>query len=99
MTRATTLPARPADPASTPPPAGTLTGPRPVGYFERTLPPALILGTFFAVTLPMAAAVRWAGTGVTVWVYLWLFGMTHFVLTLTVYLQSHNLRHFAATWR
>ncbi|HET6573011.1 MAG TPA: hypothetical protein VFG68_05370 [Fimbriiglobus sp.] len=83
----------------TPSPADTPAPPRPVGYFERTLPPALILGTFFAVTLPMAALVRWADTGVVVWVYLWLFGMTHFVLTLTVYMQSGNLRHFAATWR
>lgn len=100
MSQAIAPPARPAaDVAATPPPAGTLAGPRPLGYFERSLPPALILGTFFVVTLPMAALVRLTSTGVVVWVYLWLFGMTHFVLTLTVYMQSRNLRHFAATWR
>jgi hypothetical protein len=27
-------------------------------------------------------------------VYIWLFGLTHFVLTLSVYLQAENLRHF-----
>lgn len=100
MSQATTLPARPAaDLCATPSPTGTLAGPRPVGYFEQRLPPALILGTFVVVTLPMAALVQWTGTGAMVWVYLWLFGMTHFVLTLTVYMQSRNLRHFASTWR
>jgi hypothetical protein len=33
------------------------------------------------------------------WIYIWLFGMTHFVLTLTIYLQSANLRFFASTWQ
>lgn len=81
-----------ADPAPAP-------RPRPApGYFERTLPPALILGSFAAVTLPMAAVVLAAPSHLLVWLYVWLFGMTHFVITLTVYMQSANLRHFWGTW-
>lgn len=81
------------------PPAVASGEPRPQGYFEGSLPPALILATFFVITLPMAALTLWTASGMMLWVYLWLFGMTHFVLTLTVYMQSRNLRHFASTWR
>ncbi len=70
----------------------------PLGYFERTGPPALILAAFGLVTLPMAAVTLAAPSHALVWAYLWLFGMTHFVVTLTVYLQSANLRHFWGTW-
>jgi hypothetical protein len=34
-----------------------------------------------------------------VWGYVWLFAMTHFVVTLAVYMQSANLRYFAASRR
>jgi hypothetical protein len=91
-----TLPA----PAVTPPPAGTLAPltPKP-GYFQQALPANVILLSFFALTLPLAALVLTRLNTILLWVYIWLFGMTHFVVTLTVYLQSQNLKHFASTWR
>ena len=61
MSQATRSPPPPAVPTATPPPAGSLLAAARV--FERSLPPALILGTFFVVTLPMAAAVCWTGNG------------------------------------
>src|SRR5438105_1185702 len=79
----------------TPPPARPLA----LGFFDRPGPARLIVGTFAAVTLPLAAVTALRPSGELLWVYIWLFGMTHFVLTLTVYLQWQNLRHFAGTWR
>ncbi len=78
----------------TPPPVR----PRALGFFDPPGPARLVVGTFAAVTLPLAAVTLLAPSGELLWVYLWLFGMTHFVLTLTVYLQWQNLRHFAGTW-
>lgn len=69
------------------------------GFFERKLPSALILASFPLVTVPLAAALILASDRRFLLVYIWLFGLTHFVLTLSVYLQSENLRHFAATNR
>lgn len=83
----------PAAPAR-PPVAGAIAP----GYFEGTLPPALILAAFALVTLPMVALSAVAPTHLLLWGYVWLFGMTHFVVTLTVYLQGANLRHFWGTW-
>lgn len=102
MTQLTTRPAGAL--VATPPPAGMLApGPAPVpapeGYFERALPANLILVSFFALTLPFAALTLLAPNGLLMWGYTWLFGMTHFVVTLALYLQSENVRHFAATWR
>src|SRR5580704_2499351 len=69
------------------------------GYFQKPLPAYLILATFFAVTLPLAA-VSWFGSSqLLLWGYIWLFGMTHFVLTFAVYLNKANLEHFGKTWR
>jgi hypothetical protein len=78
----------------TPPPARPLA----LGFFDRPAPARLIVGTFAAVTVPLALVTALRPSGELLWVYLWLFGMTHFVLTLTVYLQWDNLRHFAGTW-
>ncbi len=83
-----------ADLTATPPPAKPLA----LGFFDPPGPARLVVGTFAAVTLPLAAVTLLAPSGELLWVYLWLFGMTHFVLTLTVYLQWQNLRHFAGTW-
>jgi hypothetical protein len=92
---ATTLPARPAaDLTATPPPAAA-----PVGYFQQALPAHLILLSFPLIAVPLALATIYRPNNLLLWVYVWLFGMTHFVITLTVYLQSQNLRHFAGTWR
>jgi hypothetical protein len=85
----------------------TVTAPAPVsvaatpqpGFFERKWPAALILSTFPLLTLPLAAAMILSPDRRFLLVYIWLFGLTHFVLTLSIYLQSGNLRHFAASNR
>jgi uncharacterized membrane protein len=68
-------------------------------YFERPGPAALILGSFFALTLPMAAVELLQLDARITWLYIWLFGMTHFVITLTIYCQSANLKHFLSSRR
>ena len=91
------LPAKPqaaSAPAVTPPPAHAL---RPLGYFQRRWPAALVLAAFPALALPMAAAVLLSASNLLLWAYVWLFGMTHFVATLALYARSENLRHFAST--
>ncbi len=73
---------------------------RPIGFFEQSGPVKLILWAFPCVCLPVAGLIVAQGyQSVIVWLYMWLFGMTHFVLTLTIYLQSANLRHFASSRR
>jgi hypothetical protein len=67
------------------------------GLFDRKLPPRIILGSFFLLTAPLVAFYAAASNHWFVTVYLWLFGATHFVLTLSVYLQSENLKYFKAT--
>ena len=84
-------PSRPAGPPPAPTPA--------VGYFDGRWPAAAILAAFPLVSLPLAAAVALDGRSLLVWLYVWLFGTTHFVVTFAVYLQSGNLRHFAGSWR
>jgi hypothetical protein len=73
--------------------------PVPEGYFQKSLPNNLILGTFFAVTLPLAAFIWLNNSQFLLWVYLWLFGMTHFVVTFTIYLNRANLAHFGSSWQ
>jgi hypothetical protein len=104
MTELTTRPYNAPTALTTTPPVGNLTPPptpaaTPLGYFQRALPVNVILGSFFVLTLPFAALILFAPSGLLMWGYLWLFGMTHFVVTLAIYLQSENVRHFAATWR
>src|SRR5258708_1404888 len=69
------------------------------GFFERKLPARVILAAFPLVTAPLAVALVLCTDRRFVLIYLWLFGLTHFVLTFSVYLQSENLRHFKATSR
>src|SRR5436190_12906725 len=71
--------------------------PAQCGFFERKLPARMILATFPLVTLPLAVALVLCTDRRFLLIYIWLFGLTHFVLTLSVYLQSENLRHFKAT--
>jgi hypothetical protein len=79
--------------ADTPLPAA----PRPA-YFERSGPPRLILSSFPLLTLPVAAMVLFApDQGVLAWLYFWLLGGTHVVVTLTVYGSRANRRHFTAS--
>lgn len=69
------------------------------GLFEGKLATRIILGSFFLLTVPLVALFAAASNHWFVTVYLWLFGLTHFVLTLSVYLQSENLKYFKATAR
>jgi hypothetical protein len=73
------------------------------GYFQRQLPVALILGSFVFLTLPLAGLALANPVLMDRWhiglLYIVVFGTTHFVLTLTIYLQSSNLRYFSSTWR
>lgn len=71
----------------------------PEAYFQQSVPINLILGTFFVVTLPLAAFIWLNNSQLVLWGYLWLFGMTHFVVTFTVYLNRANLAYFGNTWR
>jgi hypothetical protein len=64
------------------------------GFLERKLPCRIILATFPFLTVPLVAALALTSDHSFLMVYIWLFGLTHFVLTLSVYLQSENLRHF-----
>jgi hypothetical protein len=77
--------------------------PAPVGYFQRTLPIALILGAFVVFTLPLTyLALTDADSPLLLKLelaYMLGLGVTHFVITPTIYLQSSNLRHFNSSWR
>jgi hypothetical protein len=80
-----------------PPPAAAL------GYFQRSLPAIIIFGAFFVFTLPLAY-LAWAHPDSPEFLrlellYLCGLGVTHFVVTPVIYLQSSNLRYFASTWR
>lgn len=90
------VPAAPPAPTDTPPPASLV---RPVGFFQQRWPAALILAAFPALAVPMAAAALFSANNLLLWVYVWLFGMTHFVVTLALYARSANLRHFASSRR
>ena len=86
--------------ADTPAPRGGLRPiPKPVGYFQQRWPAAAILAALPAVAVPMAVVVTLFPLNWLVWGYVWLFGMTHFVVTLAVYLRGSNLRHFAGSTR
>jgi hypothetical protein len=73
------------------------------GYFQQSRPATTILASFLALTVPMcllglthpALVQRYYIKAI----YLWLLGVTHFVITLTIYFQSSNLRYFNATWK
>ena len=81
-----------APPAAPPQPA----------YLQRQFPVAVILGSFLILTLPLCI-LSLTNSGVLERFYvkpifLWTLGTTHFVITLTIYLQSRNLRYFNSTW-
>jgi hypothetical protein len=71
---------------------------------SQPVPLLLIFGSFVFLTLPFTAAAlvdesfrtqyRWLEL-----TYIWLFSSTHAVLTLSVYLQTGNLRHFNRSWK
>jgi hypothetical protein len=69
------------------------------GFFEQKLPSRIILLSFPLLTIPLAAGLAITTDHRFLFLYIWLFGITHFVLTLSVYLQSENLKHFAESGR
>ncbi len=75
----------------------------PVGYFQRTLPVALIFAAFALITLPLTVLALTAPDSQLLFrlevAYLITLGLTHFVITPTIYFQSSNLRFFNSSWR
>jgi hypothetical protein len=88
-----------------PPVAPPISRPNPpsLGYFQRTLPVALIFAAFAVITLPLTVLAIVAPDSQLLFrlevVYLITLGLTHFVITPTLYLQSSNLRYFNSSWR
>jgi hypothetical protein len=73
-----------------------------VPFLQRRAVHYLILGSFLGLTLPLcfvATATDSFRPGSLAWLYVCALGTTHFLLTLTVYLQSANLRYFGSTWK
>jgi hypothetical protein len=71
-------------------------------FLQRRAVHYLILGSFLVLTLPLCILAAMGDNLLRPWSLGWLYvcalGTTHFVLTLTIYLQSSNLRYFSATW-
>jgi hypothetical protein len=73
---------------------------RQLGYFERSGPIRLILGSFFFLTLPVAGLVLFLPQADKLaWLYFWLFGGTHIVITLTIYGSRANRQYFTNSLR
>ncbi len=77
--------------------------PPQVGYFRRQLPVFIILGTFLALTLPLCLLSLTDPSLLERYyvkpIFIWTLGSTHFVITLTIYLQSRNLHYFNSSWQ
>src|SRR5579862_7015638 len=77
--------------------------PPALGFFQRDLPAYAILAAFLVLTLPLALLYAIDPDAPRIraimLVYIVVLGMSHFVLTPTVYLQSSNLRYFNGSWR
>jgi len=76
---------------------------RATGYLQREFPVYVILGSFLVLTVPLCLFALLDSNLMKrlfiVPIYMWTLGMTHFVITLTIYLQSSNLRYFNRSWR
>ncbi|HZU36245.1 MAG TPA: hypothetical protein VFA18_10065 [Gemmataceae bacterium] len=74
-----------------------------LGFFQRRLPVLVILGSFVFLTLPLAILGLAQPKLLDQWhigqLYVVVLGTTHFLLTLTIYLQGSNLRYFSSTWK
>jgi hypothetical protein len=72
-----------------------------MGFLQKPLIPYLILGSFLIFTLPLCLLAASTESFLEPWSLGWLYvcalGTTHFVLTLTIYLQSSNLRYFTSS--
>jgi hypothetical protein len=86
----------PAPAVLPPPPAAT-------GLLQQRFVRPLILAAFAVLTLPLCALAAASENFLEPWSLGWLYvcalGTTHFVLTLTIYLQSSNLSYFGSTWK
>ncbi len=73
------------------------------GYFQQSRPATTILASFLVLTLPMcilgATCPEFVQRYYIKAIHLWLLGVTHFVITLTIYFQSSNLRYFNTSWK
>jgi hypothetical protein len=73
------------------------------GYIQKKLPVYIIFGSFFLLSVPLCALSVLDSEAVARCylkpIFMWVLGMTHFLITLTVYLQSANLRYFNSTWK
>ena len=62
------------------------------GYFQQSRPATTILASFLVLTLPMcilgATCPEFVQRYYIKAIHLWLLGVTHFVITLTIYFQS-----------
>jgi hypothetical protein len=72
------------------------------GFLQNPYIPYLILGSFIVFTVPLCFLAAGSESFLEPWSLGWLYvcalGTTHFVLTLTIYLQSSNLRYFTSSW-
>ena len=66
------------------------------GLFDQKLPPRLILASFPVFTLPLIIALAVFHDQWLLQFFI-LLSVTHFVLTLSIYLQSENLHYFTAS--
>lgn len=71
-------------------------------FLARPLPLTLVFSSFFFITVPLVALEHahafddWRVS--PTFVYVAVMGMSHFLITFPVYLNSTNLEHFTGTW-
>jgi hypothetical protein len=92
----------PPDAQTAPQPANQAAPPAEPPFLQRPAVHYLILGSFLVLTLPLCLLAARPDGFLRPWSLGWLYvcalGTTHFVLTLTIYLQSSNLRYFSSSW-
>src|SRR5207249_1364630 len=71
----------------------------PSAFLQQPYRLAAILGAFALFTIPLClyavlAPASFAHSKLPI-LYIWCLGTTHFVLTITVYFQSANLRYYS----
>jgi hypothetical protein len=87
----------------TPSPAVVPSPPAEPGLLHQRWVRPLILASFVVFTLPLCALAAGSDSFLQPWSLGWLYvcalGTTHFLLTLTIYLQSSNLSYFSSSWK
>lgn len=74
------------------------------GYLQKPWPILSIVASFLLLTLPLSLAALADPSFLTTYrwpisIYVCVLGTTHFIITLTIYCQSTNLRYFNSSWR